>query len=82
VIFAGQPYRRGHGVDSLRRCGLDGMTPDSSLLQTVAPPLGSLTPADRPLIDAEKLFRQPGPPLGAMPDETTRLGKISTFLAI
>ena len=20
VIFAGQPYRRGHGVDSLRRC--------------------------------------------------------------
>ena len=27
-----------------------------------ASPLGSLTPADAPLIDAENLFRQPGPP--------------------
>ena len=28
-----------------------------------ASPLGSLTPAETPLIDAENLFRQPGPPL-------------------
>ena len=31
------------------------------LLHSAAPPHGSLTPADAPLIDAEKLFRQPGP---------------------
>ena len=30
---------------------------------TAATPLGSLTPAEAPLIDAENLFRQPGPPL-------------------
>jgi len=34
----------------------------SSLLQPAAPPLGSLTPAEAPIIDAEILFRQPGPP--------------------
>src|SRR5208282_115788 len=33
----------------------------SSLLHPAAPPLGSVTPAEPPLIDAEKLFRQPGP---------------------
>ena len=33
----------------------------SSLLHPAAHPHGSLTPADAPLIDAEKLFRQPGP---------------------
>ena len=42
--------------------GLDGKTPRSSLLHPAATPLGSLTPAEAPLIDAEKLFRQPGPP--------------------
>ena len=30
---------------------------------TAATPLGSLTLAEAPLIDAENLFRQPGPPL-------------------
>jgi hypothetical protein len=35
----------------------------SSLLPTIAaPPLGSLTSAGTPLIEAENLFRQPGPP--------------------
>jgi len=37
----------------------------SSLLHPAATPLGSLTPAEAPLIDAENLFRQPGPPLVA-----------------
>jgi len=32
-------------------------------LQPAATPLGSLTLAEAPLIDAENLFRQPGPPL-------------------
>jgi hypothetical protein len=40
---------------------LDDSTPGSSLLQPVANPHGGLTPADAPLIDAEMLFRQPGP---------------------
>src|SRR5258707_14784 len=35
----------------------------SRLLPPAAPPHGSLTPADAPLIDAERLFKQPGPPL-------------------
>jgi transposase InsO family protein len=35
----------------------------SSLLHPAAAPSGSLTPADAPLIDAEILFRQPGPAL-------------------
>ena len=34
----------------------------SSLLHPAARPLGSLTPAEAPLIEAENLFRQPGPP--------------------
>src|SRR5262249_17511028 len=34
----------------------------SSLLQPAAPPLGSLTLAQAPLIDAGNLFRQPEPP--------------------
>ena len=34
----------------------------SSLLHPAAPPLGSLALAGPPLIDAENLFRQPGPP--------------------
>ena len=34
----------------------------SSLLHPAALPHGSLTPAEAPLIDAENLFRQPGPP--------------------
>ncbi len=33
----------------------------SSLLHPAANPLGSLTPAEAPLINAEILFRQPGP---------------------
>ena len=41
---------------------LDGTHTRSSLLQPAAPPLGSLTPAEAPLSDAENLFRQPGPP--------------------
>jgi hypothetical protein len=32
-------------------------------MQDAAPPLGSLTLVEAPLIDAENLFRQPGPPL-------------------
>ena len=40
---------------------LDDTHPGSSLLQPAATPLGGLTPADAPLIDAEILFRQPGP---------------------
>ena len=39
---------------------LDGMTPDQAYFTPL--PL-SLTPAEAPLIDAENLFRQPGPPL-------------------
>ena len=35
----------------------------SSLLHPAASPPGSLTPAEAPLIDAENLFRQPGPAL-------------------
>jgi hypothetical protein len=35
----------------------------SSLLHPAATPLGSLTLAEAPLVDAENLFRQPGPPL-------------------
>ena len=42
---------------------LDGSTPDQAYFDPAAAPLGSLTPADAPLIDAEILFRQPGPPL-------------------
>jgi hypothetical protein len=34
-----------------------------SLLHAAASPLGSLTTADAPLIDAENLVRQAGPPL-------------------
>lgn len=37
--------------------------PRLSLLQRAADPHGSLTPADASLIDAEILFRQPGPSL-------------------
>jgi hypothetical protein len=39
---------------------LDGTTPDHAHFTPL--PLRSLTPADAPLIDAEKLFRQPWPP--------------------
>ncbi len=39
---------------------LDGMTPDQAYLPP--PPLGSLNPAEAPLIDAKKLFRQSDPP--------------------
>jgi hypothetical protein len=50
---------------------LDGTTPDHAHFTPPAPPHGSLTPAELPLIDAEKLFRQPGhldslPPDGCM----------------
>ena len=45
---------------------LDGTTPNLSLLHPAANPDGSLTPADAPLIDAEKKFRQPGPPQGTL----------------
>src|SRR5258706_39065 len=41
----------------------------SRLLPPAAPPHGSLTPADAPLIDAERLFKQPGPPLCLPPPE-------------
>ena len=40
---------------------LDGSTPGSSLLRSSSAPRGGLTPAEVPLIDAEFLFRQPGP---------------------
>jgi hypothetical protein len=36
-----------------------------------APPLGSLTLADAPLIDAENLFRQPEPALFSTKDSAT-----------
>ena len=42
---------------------LDGMTPDQAYFHPAATPLGSLTLADAPLIEAENLFKQPGPPL-------------------
>ena len=42
---------------------LDGAGARSSLLHHAATPLGSLTSAEAPLIDAETLFRQPGPAL-------------------
>jgi hypothetical protein len=45
---------------------LDGATPDR-LLHPAAHPHGSLTPAGAPLIDAETLLRQPGPPQPAAP---------------
>jgi hypothetical protein len=38
----------------------------SRLLHAAASPLGSLTPAEAQLIDAENLFRQPGPTLTAL----------------
>ena len=44
---------------------LDGTNTRSRLLHAAAYPLGSLTPAEAPLIDAENLFRQPGPSLYA-----------------
>ena len=44
---------------------LDGTTPDQAYFTPLPHPLGSLTPADAPLIEAENLFRQPGPPLAA-----------------
>jgi hypothetical protein len=40
-----------------------GVSRRHPILHPAAPPLGSLTPADAPLIDAEILFRQPEPPL-------------------
>src|SRR5262245_44370275 len=46
--------------------GLDGRTPRSSLLRRgehAADPLGSLTLAHDPLIEAENLSEQAGPPL-------------------
>src|SRR4051812_12558046 len=56
------------GIEALYRIGryldfYNGRRPHSSLDGTTptAAPLGSLTPADAPLIDAEILFRQPGP---------------------
>jgi putative transposase len=41
---------------------LDGSTPDKAYFNPLPLRMGSLTPADAPLIDAENLFRQPGPP--------------------
>ncbi len=44
---------------------LDGMTPDQAYYgahELAASPLGGLTPADVPLIEAENLSEQPGPP--------------------
>ena len=41
---------------------LDGTTPHHAYSHPAASPLGSLTVAEIPLIDAENLFRQPGPP--------------------
>jgi hypothetical protein len=42
---------------------LDGDTPDQAYFNSLPNPYGGLTPADAPLIDAEILFRQPGPAL-------------------
>ncbi|MGY3103523.1 putative transposase [Bradyrhizobium sp. LM6.9] len=42
---------------------LDGSTPDQAYFNQPPIPHGGLTPADAPLIDAEILFRQPGPAL-------------------
>ena len=50
------------------------MTPDQAYFTTAATPLGSLTPAEAPLIDAENLFRQPGPPQFASKKERQRCG--------
>src|SRR6266404_6295603 len=46
----------------------------SSLLQLTANPHGGLTLADAPLIDAENLFRQPGPAQSRLFWERRRFG--------
>jgi hypothetical protein len=51
-----------------------GETPPKQF-RPAAPPHGSLTPADAPLIDAEKLFRQPGPAQDAKPATAQLLGE-------
>jgi hypothetical protein len=45
-------------------------------VHAAAPPLGSLTPAGAPLIDAENLFRQPAtsPPYGFTLDDAATVG--------
>jgi hypothetical protein len=45
--------------------------PRSSLLQPAATPLGSLILAEAPPIEAENLFRQPGPPLSETPSRSS-----------
>lgn len=50
------------------------MTPDQAYFTPLPLPHGSLTPAEAPLIEAENLFRQPGPPqtmvVGMFPNDT------------
>ena len=53
----------GRGVQDRPPSCEDADATRSSLLHAAAPPLGSLTPAEAPLIEAEKLFRQPAPAL-------------------
>jgi putative transposase len=66
-------FHNGRRPDS----SLDGTTPDHAYFTPAAAPLSSLTEADLPLIDAEKLFRQPGPP-----QSTRVLASISCMISI
>jgi HTH-like domain len=65
---------RCHVKTLMRRMGIEALyrrpcttKPEPSLLQPAAAPLGSLISAGAPLIDAENLFREPGPPLWFRP---------------
>ena len=53
--------------------------PRSSLLHPAATPLGSLTLAEAPLIDAENLFRQPGPPLSYGNDQNDNFRRAAIY---
>ena len=50
---------------AVRTRALTTRTPDQAYFDLPAAPRGSLTPAEAPLIDAENLFRQPGPVLNS-----------------
>src|SRR3979490_1155208 len=52
----------------------------SSLLQPVAIPLGGLTAADAPLINAEILFRQPGPAHIVRRPKTTPIHELERYM--
>jgi hypothetical protein len=51
------------------------------ILHAAASPLGSLTPAEPPLIEAEKLFRQPAPALNAVQSQAC-LQRLATLQSL